>query len=378
LNVCSPLPSSTLEDEEEWEETMSTTNRKSSTELNGHGSFLSALSPSLSSLGMASDLRKGGRQQQKAPHKRSKEREFEREKERNKNIWCTFMKREAPRAARQYNMNRTSTLGNAKRCAQMCQKEFKKKALKNAKVNKEAALRAKKLARDTQNYWRRFEKEEREAKRRAEKEQAEKRKQEEELREAKRQQKKLNFLITQTELYSHFIGKKIATSTSSSSTITSSDLEEETSPGETDSMDLEGELDVEEEGEKDKEADTEEDEMLAKLARKNAQQALEQQLAKTKKFDDVTRADKDISAKALDEQMKEQAIPMSLGSGILSFPFFFLFFFLFLLNFIIRPLIYTSLSHNSYISYTSSLSLSLSSPSLSIYTYLSPLSPLIL
>jgi DNA helicase INO80 len=34
-------------------------------------------------------------------------------------------------------------------------------------------------------------------------------KREEELREARRQARKLNFLITQTELYSHFVGKKV-------------------------------------------------------------------------------------------------------------------------------------------------------------------------
>ena len=36
----------------------------------------------------------------------------------------------------------------------------------------------------------------------------EQRKREEEIQEAKRQQRKLNFLLTQTELYSHFIAKK--------------------------------------------------------------------------------------------------------------------------------------------------------------------------
>ena len=43
----------------------------------------------------------------------------------------------------------------------------------------------------------------------AEKEEVERRKREEEIREAKRQQMKLNFLLTQTELYSHFIAKNV-------------------------------------------------------------------------------------------------------------------------------------------------------------------------
>jgi DNA helicase INO80 len=59
-------------------------------------------------------------------------------------------------------------------------------------------------------YWRKYDKEEREAKKRAEKEALEKRKRDEETREAKRQQRKLNFLITQTELFSHFLANKVA------------------------------------------------------------------------------------------------------------------------------------------------------------------------
>jgi DNA helicase INO80 len=43
-----------------------------------------------------------------------------------------------------------------------------------------------------------------------EKEAAEALKREEELREARRQQQRLNFLLTQTELYSHFMQNKTA------------------------------------------------------------------------------------------------------------------------------------------------------------------------
>jgi DNA helicase INO80 len=60
-----------------------------------------------------------------------------------------------------------------------------------------------------QNYWRKYDKEARESQKKAEKEAAERRKREEEIREAKRQQRKLNYLLTQTELFSHFIAKKM-------------------------------------------------------------------------------------------------------------------------------------------------------------------------
>lgn len=58
-------------------------------------------------------------------------------------------------------------------------------------------------------FWKKNEKEERELRKKAEREALEKLRQEEERREAQRQARKLNFLITQTELYSHFIGRKI-------------------------------------------------------------------------------------------------------------------------------------------------------------------------
>jgi DNA helicase INO80 len=60
-------------------------------------------------------------------------------------------------------------------------------------------------------FWKKNEKDELIAKKKADKEAAERAKAEEEAREAKRQARKLNFLLTQTELYSHFIGKKIKT-----------------------------------------------------------------------------------------------------------------------------------------------------------------------
>ena len=58
-------------------------------------------------------------------------------------------------------------------------------------------------------YWRRFDKVEKEHRKKAEKEAMEQRRLDEEMHEMKRQQRKLNFLITQTELYAHFMGKKM-------------------------------------------------------------------------------------------------------------------------------------------------------------------------
>ncbi|KAI8437735.1 hypothetical protein MSG28_011969 [Choristoneura fumiferana] len=76
---------------------------------------------------------------------------------------------------------------------------------------KETVWRCKRLSREMQAYWRRYDRAERETRRRMEREAEEQRKMDVELMEAKRQRRKLNFLITQTELYAHFMQRKLNT-----------------------------------------------------------------------------------------------------------------------------------------------------------------------
>lgn len=88
---------------------------------------------------------------------------------------------------------------------------MRKQAQRSLKLSRESIARARRLMREANICWRRYERVEREARRKAEREELEQRKMEEERKEAKRQQRKLNFLITQTELYAHFVsGKKAA------------------------------------------------------------------------------------------------------------------------------------------------------------------------
>jgi chromatin-remodeling ATPase INO80 len=61
---------------------------------------------------------------------------------------------------------------------------------------KDTVWRMKRLTREMQAYWKKTDKVEREL--------------DIEMMEAKRQQRKLNFLITQTELYAHFMHKKLS------------------------------------------------------------------------------------------------------------------------------------------------------------------------
>ena len=62
--------------------------------------------------------------------------------------------------------------------------------------------------RDSAALWRRLEREVADSKRRADRDAMDATRREEELLEAKRQQQRLNFLLTQTELYSHFMASK--------------------------------------------------------------------------------------------------------------------------------------------------------------------------
>jgi DNA helicase INO80 len=131
-------------------------------------------------------------------------------------IW-TSITRDIPKM---YRVMQAHDAAKAQDCARTAQaavrNAFSQRNLKptyrsSTKANKEAVAKGKKVMREMLVYWKKNEKEELAARKRAEKEALEKAKAEEEAREAKRQSRKLNFLLTQTELYSHFIGKKIKT-----------------------------------------------------------------------------------------------------------------------------------------------------------------------
>lgn len=145
-----------------------------------------------------------------------------------------------------------------KKVAQLCIKHWKQKALQSQKNMKETVWRNKRLTREMQAYWKRYERVERDTRRRQEKEAEEQRKMDVELMEvnvmftktihmlikelpiilryiyfwlqAKRQQRKLNFLITQTELYAHFISKKLCGSNFNEQHRILSQLDEEKNP----------------------------------------------------------------------------------------------------------------------------------------------------
>ncbi|KAL7047221.1 hypothetical protein ACKWTF_002829 [Chironomus riparius] len=127
---------------------------------------------------------------------------------RRKKIWQMMAKKEVGKFQRTKANNHKEMVTNCKKTAVLCQKAVRQKAMESQKRQKETIWRAKRLTREMLSYWKKYDRVERENRRRLEKEAEEQRKMDVELVEAKRQQRKLNFLITQTELYAHFMSHK--------------------------------------------------------------------------------------------------------------------------------------------------------------------------
>ncbi|KAF8396193.1 hypothetical protein HHK36_017806 [Tetracentron sinense] len=123
-------------------------------------------------------------------------------------VWVNIARRDVPKHHRVFTNFHRKQLTDAKRCSETCQREVKLKVSRSLKLMRGAAIRTRKLARDMLVFWKRVDKEQAEVRKKEEREAAEALKREEEVREAKRQQQRLNFLLSQTELYSHFMQNK--------------------------------------------------------------------------------------------------------------------------------------------------------------------------
>lgn len=126
-------------------------------------------------------------------------------------IWKDMSRRDGPKASRLMQQSNQARLINMKKTAILASREAKRWQLKNNKNQKDLTSKARRAMREMFNFWKRNERQERDARKKQEKDLIDRAKKEEEDRESRRQSRKLNFLITQTELYSHFISKKIKT-----------------------------------------------------------------------------------------------------------------------------------------------------------------------
>lgn len=126
-------------------------------------------------------------------------------------IWRDIARKDIPKLHKIKETSLTTKQSNLRKTAQLASKEARRWQLKTNKSQKDTQARAKRVMREMLSFWKRNEREERDQRKMAEKHELENARKQEADREANRQKRKLNFLISQTELYSHFIGKKVKT-----------------------------------------------------------------------------------------------------------------------------------------------------------------------
>ena len=126
-------------------------------------------------------------------------------------IWKDAARKDVPKVYRIKENSLATKQSNNRKTAQLAGKEARRWQLRTNKSTKDVQARAKRGMREMMTFWKRNEREERDLRRVAEKQELDNAKKAEADREANRQKRKLNFLISQTELYSHFIGRKIKT-----------------------------------------------------------------------------------------------------------------------------------------------------------------------
>ncbi|KAF8167976.1 SNF2 family DNA-dependent ATPase [Crassisporium funariophilum] len=131
--------------------------------------------------------------------------------EAQRKVWTNIARRDVAKVYKYHALGYQTRQSQLERIAKLASIQARKPFTKTAKANKDIQAKAKRLMREMQVFWKKNEKEERDVRKREHKEAMDRLKVEEEKREAARQARKLEFLISQTELYSHFVGSKLKT-----------------------------------------------------------------------------------------------------------------------------------------------------------------------
>ncbi|KAJ4303050.1 putative DNA helicase ino80 [Kalmusia sp. IMI 367209] len=126
-------------------------------------------------------------------------------------IWKDIGKKDVPKVFRIKDNSLATKQSNLRKTAQLASKEARRWQMRTNKSMKDVQARAKRSMREMLGFWKRNERDERDQRKMAERAELENAKKAEAEKESNRQKRKLNFLIQQTELYSHFIGKKAKT-----------------------------------------------------------------------------------------------------------------------------------------------------------------------
>ncbi|KAG5420526.1 INO80 [Candida metapsilosis] len=196
-------------------------------------------------------------------------------------IWKDMSRKDGPKVSRLMQQSTQAKIINLKKTCLLASREAKRWQLRNTKNQKDLTTKARRAMREMFNFWKRNERIERELKKKHEKELVDKAKKEEEDREAKRQSRKLNFLITQTELYSHFIGKKIKTDE-----IEGADSDPRIRAQAKEHLDKFADVDAANNDISTLDFDNDDEDALHRAAAQNAQNALVSAQNKAKQFDD--------------------------------------------------------------------------------------------
>ncbi|KIK71158.1 hypothetical protein GYMLUDRAFT_317892 [Collybiopsis luxurians FD-317 M1] len=131
--------------------------------------------------------------------------------EAQRKVWTNIARRDVVKVYKYHSVGLQARLAQSERIAKLASLQARRPYTKTTRTAKEAQGKAKRLMREMQVFWRKNEREERDVRKREQKEAMDRLKIEEERREAARQARKLEFLISQTELYSHFVGNKLKT-----------------------------------------------------------------------------------------------------------------------------------------------------------------------
>lgn len=206
-------------------------------------------------------------------------------------IWKDISRKDAPKVFRIKDNSLSTKQSNLRKTAQLASKEARRWQLRTNKGMKDVQARAKRSMREMMSFWKRNEREERDMRRAAEKQELENAKKAEADREANRQKRKLNFLISQTELYSHFIGRKIKTDQVERSTDTAEVTVSDTKvlPGEAGAHTIDLPNSLAKVGTKvtnfeDLDFDAEDESVLQQAAMANAQNAVQEAQDKARAF----------------------------------------------------------------------------------------------
>ncbi|KAF5859414.1 putative DNA helicase ino80 [Aspergillus alliaceus] len=227
-------------------------------------------------------------------------------------IWRDIARKDIPKVFRVKALSLSTRQENLRKTAQLASKQSRKWQERTNKSMKDTQARAKRTMREMMSFWKRNEREERDLRRLAERQEIESAKKAEAEREANRQRRKLNFLISQTELYSHFIGRKIK---GAEGDATSDTVGETIQPGKDQEQAVDLPAGTKVTSFEDLDFDAEDESALRQAAMANAQSAVKEAQDRARAFN----AGQDQMA-ALDEGELNFQNPTSLGDIEISQP----------------------------------------------------------